>query len=50
MVTTSQEKMEEAKRRIRLFRKELAAFLEEGEGTEVYSLNIQLFPQTREEP
>ena len=50
MVTTSPEKLEEAKRRIRLFRKELAVFLEEGEGVEVYSLNIQLFPQTREEP
>jgi uncharacterized protein (TIGR02147 family) len=42
-------KMEEAKRRIRLFRKELAAFLEEGEGDRVYSLNIQLFPQTLNE-
>lgn len=42
-------KLEEAKRRIRIFRKELAAFLEEGEGDRVYSLNIQLFPQTIKE-
>jgi len=48
MVTGDRDRMEEAKRRIQLFRKELAAFMAEGaEGDEVYSLNIQLFPQTR---
>jgi uncharacterized protein (TIGR02147 family) len=46
MITTDKAKLEEAKKRIRLFRKELAAFLGESQGDEVYSLNIQLFPQT----
>lgn len=46
MITTDKAKLVEAKKRIRLFRKELAAFLGESEGDEVYSLNIQLFPQT----
>ena len=50
MVATSQERLEEAKKRIRLFRKELAAYLEEGEAEVVYSLNVQLFPQTNRPP
>lgn len=47
MLVTDKAKLEEAKRRIRLFRKELAEFLDAEGGDEVYSLNIQLFPQTR---
>lgn len=46
MMTVKKANLPEAKRRIRLFRKELAAFLGEPEGDEVYSLNMQLFPQT----
>lgn len=49
MVVTNKEKLEEAKKRIRLFRKELADFLDADGGDEVYSLNIQLFPQTKGE-
>lgn len=49
MFCADTKKIEEAKRRIRIFRKELAAFLEEGEGDRIYSLNIQLFPQTIDE-
>jgi uncharacterized protein (TIGR02147 family) len=48
MVCTNKEKLIEAKRRIRLFRKELAAFLEEDGGDQVYSLNVQLFPQSKD--
>lgn len=49
MVTCDKSKLVEAKKRIRLFRKELAAFLgSEPKGEEVYSLNIQLFPQTKQ--
>jgi uncharacterized protein (TIGR02147 family) len=50
MIPTDKAKLAEAKKRIRLFRKEMAAFLGEGEGDEVYSLNIQLFPQTGRKP
>lgn len=50
MVATSKDRLEEAKRRIRLFRKELAAFLEEAEPEVIYSLNVQLFPQSEEGP
>jgi uncharacterized protein (TIGR02147 family) len=49
MVATTKSKVEEAKKRIRLFRKELAEFLSDVEADEVYSLNIQLFPQTKAE-
>ena len=50
MIPTDKAKLAEAKRRIRLFRKEMAAFLGEVECDEVYSLNIQLFPQTGRKP
>lgn len=40
-------KIQEAKKRIREFRKDMAAFLEEGEATEVYSLNVQFIPITK---
>ena len=46
IVATNKEKLAEAKKRIRLFRKELAEYLSSDDGDEVYSLNIQLFPQT----
>lgn len=42
-------KIPEAKRRIRAFRRSLCRFLEQGEATEVFSLNIQLFPLTKME-
>ncbi len=41
-------KMEEAKKKIKNFRKELAAFLRGKNQDRVYSLNIQLFPQSTE--
>lgn len=48
MVTCDKDKLVEAKKRIRLFRKELAAYLGSDKGgDEIYSLNIQLFPQTK---
>jgi uncharacterized protein (TIGR02147 family) len=47
MVVTNKAKLAEAKKRIRVFRKELADFLDADGGDEVYSLNIQLFPQTK---
>ena len=37
-------KLPEAKERIREFRRELCTFLEEGKKTQVYQMNIQLFP------
>src|SRR5262249_27217844 len=37
-------RLPEAKKKIRAFRKELAALLEGGEASEVYNLNIQLIP------
>ncbi|MCB0367765.1 MAG: TIGR02147 family protein [Bdellovibrionaceae bacterium] len=37
-------KIEPAKKMIRTFRRQLCAFLEEGEKTEVYNLNVQLVP------
>jgi uncharacterized protein (TIGR02147 family) len=46
MMPVDGEKLEEAKKRIRNFRRELAAFLREGsKGEKGYSLNIQLLPQ-----
>ncbi len=48
MMPLDKEKLEEAKKRIRNFRKELSSFLKDGsKGERVYSLNIQLFPQDR---
>ena len=40
------QKIKEAKKMIREFKRELMEFLEEGEKTEVYTLAIQLFPLT----
>lgn len=40
-------RIEEANRRIRLFRRRLCTYLEGGEKTEVYRLAIQLFPLSR---
>ncbi|EQC45545.1 TIGR02147 family protein [Bacteriovorax sp. Seq25_V] len=40
--------LEEAKKRIKIFRKEMSEFLQTGSGQQVYSLNVQLFPQTRD--
>ncbi len=40
-------KLPEAKRRLREVRRELAAFLETGVRSEVYTLAVQLFPNTR---
>ena len=43
------ETLEEAKKMIKNFRRELSSFLEsEGNHEQVYSLNIQLFPQSHE--
>ncbi len=43
-------RLAEAKRRIKAFRRELAAFLEGGEATAVYQFCIQLFPAKGVEP
>lgn len=49
MMPVDKAKLTEAKKMIRNFRKELASFLKSGETKDqVYSLNIQLFPQSRE--
>ena len=40
-------RVEEAKRRIQEFEKELAAFATEGDCDEVYQLNVQIFPLTQ---
>jgi transcriptional regulator with XRE-family HTH domain len=40
-------RLSEAKTRINRFRKDMAVFLEEGEATEVYSLNVQLIPVSK---
>lgn len=41
-------KIPEAKKRIQKFRRELCAFLESGDKTEVFRLNVQLFPLSKE--
>jgi uncharacterized protein (TIGR02147 family) len=41
------DKLPEAKKIITKFRRDMCAFLEEGEQTEVYNLGIQLYPITR---
>lgn len=43
-MTVAKDKLPEAARRIRDFRRSLAAFLGEGKQDEVYRINIQLFP------
>jgi uncharacterized protein (TIGR02147 family) len=49
MMPVDKSKLVEAKKMIKNFRLELAAFLRTGEAKDqVYSLNIQLFPQSRE--
>jgi uncharacterized protein (TIGR02147 family) len=49
MMPVDKSKLVEAKKMIKNFRKELALFLKSGENKEqVYSLNIQLFPQSKE--
>ena len=40
-------KLPEAKRRIMKFRRELCEFLEDGKKSEVFRLNVQLFPMTK---
>ncbi len=47
-IATTPEKMTEAKRRIERFRRDLMRFLESGEKTEVFRLQIQLLPVTTE--
>ncbi len=50
MMPVDKDKIIEAKKMIKNFRKELSAFLKSGEKSDqVYSLNIQLFPQSKEE-
>lgn len=46
MVATSKRKLSEAKNRIRLFRKEMIALLEDPHADEVYQIQIQFFPLT----
>ncbi|HUP56547.1 MAG TPA: TIGR02147 family protein [Bdellovibrionota bacterium] len=41
------DKLPEAKKMIRTFRRNMARFLSKGDQTEVYRLNVQLFPLTR---
>lgn len=41
------DRLDEAKRRIQNFQKEMAHFLTEGEREEVYQLNVQFFPLTK---
>jgi uncharacterized protein (TIGR02147 family) len=49
MMPVDRTKLKEAKKMIRNFRLELSSFLKSGENKDqVYSLNIQLFPQSRE--
>ncbi|UOF01559.1 DUF4423 domain-containing protein [Bdellovibrio reynosensis] len=43
------EKIEEAKKLIKKFRRKFSILVEEGDQTEVYNLNIQFFPLTRPE-
>jgi uncharacterized protein (TIGR02147 family) len=45
-VATTPRKLEEAKRRIREFRRNLTTYLEADEKTEVYQINFQMFPLT----
>lgn len=47
MIPTNPERLEQAKKKIAAFRRSLIRFLSEGESTEVYQLNLQLFPLTR---
>lgn len=45
MMPVDKEKLKEAKLKIKNFRRSLSSFLESKKGDQVYSLNIQLFPQ-----
>lgn len=45
-IATSPQKLLDAKEKIRKFRRSLAKFLEDGDRTEVFELNIQLLPLT----
>ncbi|WP_415063257.1 TIGR02147 family protein [Bdellovibrio sp.] len=47
-IPVNPEKLEEAKKIIRDFRRKIANLLEDGKKTEVYYLNVQLVPATRE--
>lgn len=49
MMPIDSSKLEEAKKRIKTFRKEMSAFLISEDCDSVYSMNIQLFPQTQRE-
>ena len=45
-IATNSKRLKEAKEKIRNFRRELCAFLEEGEGDSVFHLALQLYPVT----
>lgn len=45
---TNKEKLKEAKEKIKKFRRELSAFLEDCEGDSVYQFTLQLFPITKD--
>jgi uncharacterized protein (TIGR02147 family) len=49
MMPVDLDKLVEAKKKIQIFRKEMAEFLKGEKSHQVYSLNIQLFPQTKTE-
>lgn len=47
MFTVDKSKLAEAKKRIQIFRREMSGFLSSDDPDDVYSLNIQLFPQSK---
>lgn len=49
MIPANPERLQEAKKRVQKFRRQLIRFLSEGDCSELYQLNVQLFPLTREE-
>jgi uncharacterized protein (TIGR02147 family) len=46
-IVTNSKKLKEAKEKIKKFRRELCAFLEDGQGDSVYHLAMQLYPVTQ---
>lgn len=48
LIPTNPARLAEAKKRIARFRKQMIRFLSDGECTELYQMNVQLFPLTRE--
>ena len=49
LIPTNPARLAEAKKRIARFRKQMIRFLSEGECTELYQMNVQLFSLTREQ-